>query len=154
LLFSMVQQEGLGKTAIFVGGDSNRALARYDEPARPADRRDDGIGRSAYPPEPGMPPGAGRNGNAAARYPPEPQQPVDPPMSPHCAGWYVDGLGASSAGPDARPYYDPDPYADGRSAPRVPPDSNADPYADGRGAPQGHRVPFDYAVDPYADIRG
>src|SRR5215471_6956244 len=50
LLFSMVQQEGLGKTAIFVGGDSNRALARYDEPARSADRRDDGIGRSAYPP--------------------------------------------------------------------------------------------------------
>jgi L,D-transpeptidase catalytic domain len=156
LLYGLVEQEGPGNTAIFVGGNQNSASLRYrnfESPARPALRRDDSI---AGVPQPGSMrspgDGADRYVAGAGGYPPP-----GPQMPPYYGDRHVDGRGPYPSGPDGVPYYEPDRHAgEGRGVPhgpRVAPDYAVDPYTDARSAPHGPRIAPDYAVDPYTDAR-
>ncbi len=153
LLYGLVEQEGPGNTAIFVGGNLNRVSLRYrnlENPARPAWRRDDSIAGGPQP-RPMRSPGDGtdRYADGTGTYPPPGPQP------PYYGDRHVDGRGPYPSGPDGAPYYEPDRHAaEGRRIPRVAPDYAVDPYTDARGAPYGPRVAPDYAVDPYTDARG
>jgi hypothetical protein len=170
LLFSMVEREGPGGAAIFVGGDdsappvatsTNRPLLQYrvvEVPSQPVLRRDDGAARNAYPPEPPSRGGPERHADA---YPP-----AGPPPSPYYRG-YVDSRGAWTAGPGAAPSYEAERrdtgrhdsarLDDGRGAPRglrAEPYGDTDPYIEGRGAPsRSPYVPPDYNAGRYIDGR-
>jgi hypothetical protein len=145
ILYSMVEREGPGNTAIYVGGDS--ASLPYSPYG----------GREGYPPgremRPLMPPG----GSASdGRY-----SPPQAPMSPYYPGNYGDGRGAYPPGPDA-PYYDGERQGDGRAGdgrsyaygPGIARYGDVDRYADGRAAPGAHHAAPDYGADRYADRRG
>lgn len=177
LLYALVEREGPGNTAIFVGGNSNRPSLRYhnfDGPARSAWRRRDNTIAGGPPSGPMRPPGdrADRYGDGTGAYPPPgPRRPpydldryVDgrnpPPSGPYNAPYYDTDhrVGESRGVPRAAPHYDVDPpYAEVRGAPHGPgiaPDYGVDPYSDGRGAPRDPNVPFYYDPDRQSDGRG
>jgi hypothetical protein len=162
ILFSMVEQEGPGNTAIFVGSDSGRLPPRdrdFDVPPEPPLRRDDDGARDDWPapplppppprrPSPYFPGGAG----ALPYYPPEPYSDSRAPRGP-APGPY--GAPADYAGgrDGPRAPRDPGPYAGGGGLPPGPP---RDPYDDGRSNPYSYRPapPSFYPPDRRADARG
>ncbi len=155
LLYALVEREGPGNTAIFVGGNSNRPSLRYhnfDGPARSAWRRRDAVAGGS-PPEPMTPPGdrADRYADGTGAYPPP-----DPRRSPYYLDRYGEGRNPPPSGPHGAPYYDTDRrVGESRGVPRVAPHYDVDPpYAEVRGAPHGPGIAPDYGVDPRSDGRG
>ena len=155
LLYALVEREGPGNTAIFVGGNSNRPSLQYqnfDGPARSAWRRLDNAIAGGSPPGPMRPPGdrADRYVDGTGAYPP-----AGPRRSPYYLDGYVDGRNPHPSGPYGAPYHDTDHHiGEGRGVSRGAPDYDLDPYVEARGAPRGPGIAPDYGVDPYLDGRG